>query len=227
MIFSVPRKSIKAPSPETRQVLEEALRTGVPPACSLADDFEHLLAPQHLSQAAPGGARRAVARHTFADKSHSQLLVTRGAALTHAPPSSSTSSSGGAALQDSDEATGSSSSSSSSSSSTSSTSTSSSSSSSSSSGLPFYLVPRLEPFSRISGICTIVGDRETPSREKHALTVGDFIRVGSVGLVVTEARVSPNAAAVRQTIAWLAPQAQTTLSKARFLLLYWCVTRLW
>jgi hypothetical protein len=141
------------------------------------------LAPQQLSQAAPGGTRRAVARHTFADKSHSQLLVTRGAALTHAPPSSSTSSSGGAALQDSDQATGS----------------SSSSSTSSSGGLPFYLVPRLEPFSRISGICTIVGDRETPSREKHALAVGDFVRVGSVGLVVTEARVSPNAAAVSIT----------------------------
>jgi len=54
----------------------------------------------------------------------------------------------------------------------------------------YYVVPRLEPFSRISGICKILGDRECPSKEKHALRVGDFVRVGSVGLVVTETSTS-------------------------------------
>jgi len=50
----------------------------------------------------------------------------------------------------------------------------------------YYLVPRIEPFSRISGVCKILGDREVPSKEKYNLLVGDYLRVGSVGLVVTE-----------------------------------------
>lgn len=50
----------------------------------------------------------------------------------------------------------------------------------------FYAIPRLEPFSRISGICKIIGDRSSHSSEKYALEVGDMFRVGSVGLVVTQ-----------------------------------------
>jgi len=54
----------------------------------------------------------------------------------------------------------------------------------------FYAVPRLEPFSRISGICKILGDRSCPSNEQYPLNVGDLFRVGSVGCVVTQVCLS-------------------------------------
>lgn len=49
----------------------------------------------------------------------------------------------------------------------------------------FWVVPAPEAFSRHSGTCRLLGDRKhapTP----HTLNVGDFLRVGSVGVVVIE-----------------------------------------
>jgi len=167
----------------------------VPPACALADDFEH-----HFVQPSHGGSTplRAVARHPFADKSHSHLLIARGIPTSQHGASSASSSSTSEApdAATNNRSTNSNYNGASSSSSSSTVTSASTGSAVSSGGAPFYLVPRLEPFSRISGICTLLGDRETPSNELHALTVGDFIRIGSVGLVVTEARVSPAAPVV-------------------------------
>lgn len=52
-------------------------------------------------------------------------------------------------------------------------------------GKSFWVVPAPEAFSRHSGTCRLLGDRKHPPAP-HTLQVGDFLRVGSVGLVVIE-----------------------------------------
>merc|ERR1719401_213224 len=52
-------------------------------------------------------------------------------------------------------------------------------------GRSYYVVPAPEAFSRHSGTCRLLGDRKHPPAP-HALRVGDFLRVGSVGVVVVE-----------------------------------------
>lgn len=49
----------------------------------------------------------------------------------------------------------------------------------------FWAVPAPEAFSRHSGTCRMLGDRKHAATP-HILAVGDVLRVGSVGLVVTE-----------------------------------------
>jgi len=49
----------------------------------------------------------------------------------------------------------------------------------------FWVVPAPEAFSRHSGTCRLLGDRKHPPAA-HTLQVGDFLRVGSVGVVVIE-----------------------------------------
>jgi len=49
----------------------------------------------------------------------------------------------------------------------------------------FWVVPAPEAFSRHSGTCRLLGDRKH-SATPHTLQVGDFLRVGSVGVVVIE-----------------------------------------
>lgn len=49
----------------------------------------------------------------------------------------------------------------------------------------FWVVPAPEAFSRHSGTCRLLGDRKHPLAP-HTLQVGDFLRVGSVGVVVVE-----------------------------------------
>lgn len=49
----------------------------------------------------------------------------------------------------------------------------------------FWVVPAPEAFSRHSGTCRLLGDRKHPPTA-HTLQVGDFLRVGSVGVVVIE-----------------------------------------
>ena len=49
----------------------------------------------------------------------------------------------------------------------------------------FWVVPAPEAFSRHSGTCRLLGDRKHPPAN-HTLQVGDFLRVGSVGVVVIE-----------------------------------------
>lgn len=49
----------------------------------------------------------------------------------------------------------------------------------------FWVVPAPEAFSRHSGTCRLLGDRKHPLAP-HTLQVGDFLRVGSVGVVVIE-----------------------------------------
>jgi len=49
----------------------------------------------------------------------------------------------------------------------------------------FWVVPAPEAFSRHSGTCRLLGDRKHPLAS-HVLSVGDFLRVGSVGVVVIE-----------------------------------------
>ena len=56
-------------------------------------------------------------------------------------------------------------------------------------GADWWLAPAPEPFSRQMGTCRLLGDRKHRSRP-HALRVGDFVRIGSVGLVVSEVRHS-------------------------------------
>ena len=52
-------------------------------------------------------------------------------------------------------------------------------------GKNFWVVPAPEAFSRHSGTCRLLGDRKHPPAQ-HSLQVGDFLRVGSVGVVVIE-----------------------------------------
>ncbi|KAL7551107.1 hypothetical protein ACHAWF_014302 [Thalassiosira exigua] len=52
-------------------------------------------------------------------------------------------------------------------------------------GKSFWVVPAPEAFSRHSGTCRLLGDRKHPAAP-HVLQVGDFLRVGSVGVVVIE-----------------------------------------
>ncbi|CAB9506846.1 protein ligase MARCH7 [Seminavis robusta] len=49
----------------------------------------------------------------------------------------------------------------------------------------FWVVPAPEAFSRHSGTCRLLGDRKHPPAPQ-TLQVGDFLRVGSVGVVVIE-----------------------------------------
>lgn len=49
----------------------------------------------------------------------------------------------------------------------------------------FWVVPAPEAFSRHSGTCRLLGDRKHQPAS-HTLQVGDFLRVGSVGVVVIE-----------------------------------------
>lgn len=52
-------------------------------------------------------------------------------------------------------------------------------------GKSFWVVPAPEAFSRHSGTCRLLGDRKH-APTAHTLHVGDFLRVGSVGVVVIE-----------------------------------------
>ena len=52
-------------------------------------------------------------------------------------------------------------------------------------GGSYWAVPAPEAFSRHSGTCRLLGDRKHPLAP-HILQVGDFLRVGSVGVVVIE-----------------------------------------
>jgi hypothetical protein len=52
-------------------------------------------------------------------------------------------------------------------------------------GKNFWVVPAPEAFSRHSGTCRLLGDRKH-APAPHVLKVGDFLRVGSVGVVVIE-----------------------------------------
>ena len=52
-------------------------------------------------------------------------------------------------------------------------------------GKSYWVVPAPEAFSRHSGTCRLLGDRKHPPAP-HTLQVGDFLRVGSVGVVVIE-----------------------------------------
>lgn len=52
-------------------------------------------------------------------------------------------------------------------------------------GKSFWVVPAPEAFSRHSGTCRLLGDRKHQPAP-HTLSVGDFLRVGSVGVVVVE-----------------------------------------
>jgi len=52
-------------------------------------------------------------------------------------------------------------------------------------GKSFWVVPAPEAFSRHSGTCRLLGDRKH-APASHTLRVGDFLRVGSVGVVVIE-----------------------------------------
>ena len=52
-------------------------------------------------------------------------------------------------------------------------------------GKSFWVVPAPEAFSRHSGTCRLLGDRKHPPAS-HTLQVGDFLRVGSVGVGVIE-----------------------------------------
>ena len=52
-------------------------------------------------------------------------------------------------------------------------------------GRSFWVVPAPEAFSRHSGTCRLLGDRKHQPAS-HTLQVGDFLRVGSVGVVVIE-----------------------------------------
>jgi hypothetical protein len=52
-------------------------------------------------------------------------------------------------------------------------------------GKSFWVVPAPEAFSIHSGTCRLLGDRKHPPAS-HTLAVGDFLRVGSVGVVVIE-----------------------------------------
>lgn len=49
----------------------------------------------------------------------------------------------------------------------------------------FCVVPAIEPFSRISGVCELIGDRTFQERTQREIVAGDFFRLGSVGFVVT------------------------------------------
>lgn len=49
----------------------------------------------------------------------------------------------------------------------------------------FYVIPAPEAFSRHSGTCRLLGDRKH-APTLHTLRMGDFLRVGSVGVVVIE-----------------------------------------
>jgi hypothetical protein len=49
----------------------------------------------------------------------------------------------------------------------------------------YYVTPSPEFFSRHTGVCRVLGDKNVRSSDYH-LQVGDFLRIGSVGLVVSE-----------------------------------------
>ena len=53
----------------------------------------------------------------------------------------------------------------------------------------WYVVPSPEVFTRHSGTCIVLGDRHRVSAP-FQLKLGDFFRLGSVGLVVSELRTS-------------------------------------
>jgi hypothetical protein len=52
-------------------------------------------------------------------------------------------------------------------------------------GEDYYLVPAPELFSRHTGTCRVLGDKHQRTMDYH-LEVGDFLRIGSVGLIVSE-----------------------------------------
>lgn len=52
----------------------------------------------------------------------------------------------------------------------------------------WYVVPSQDVFSRHSGTCVVLGDRNTVS-QPHKIGLGDCFRLGSVGLVVSEIRL--------------------------------------
>jgi hypothetical protein len=55
----------------------------------------------------------------------------------------------------------------------------------------WHLIPFPEVFSRHSGTCLVVGDRNIPG-EPFQIKVGDCFRLGSVGLVVSEMKIDEN-----------------------------------
>ncbi len=58
----------------------------------------------------------------------------------------------------------------------------------------FWAVPSRQSFSRHLGVCLILGDK-TARGPKHSLKVGDILRLGSVGLLVSEVCPGPDAGA--------------------------------
>lgn len=56
----------------------------------------------------------------------------------------------------------------------------------------FYAVPSRQSFSRHLGVCLILGDK-TARGPRHTLKVGDILRLGSVGLLVSEVCPGPDA----------------------------------
>lgn len=60
----------------------------------------------------------------------------------------------------------------------------------------FYAVPSRQSFSRHLGVCLILGDK-TARGPRHTLKVGDILRLGSVGLLVSEVCPGPDAEGAR------------------------------
>jgi len=57
-------------------------------------------------------------------------------------------------------------------------------------GNKFWAVPSRQSFSRHSGVCLILGDKNSKGA-KHKLQVGDILRLGSVGFLVSEMHKGP------------------------------------
>lgn len=55
-------------------------------------------------------------------------------------------------------------------------------------GEDYFVVPSPELFSRHTGTCRVLGDKHQRAAD-HPLQVGDYLRIGSVGLVVSEMHV--------------------------------------
>lgn len=52
-------------------------------------------------------------------------------------------------------------------------------------GEDYFVTPSPELFSRHTGTCRVLGDKHQRAAD-HPLQVGDYLRIGSVGLVVSE-----------------------------------------
>jgi hypothetical protein len=65
----------------------------------------------------------------------------------------------------------------------------------------WWVVPAKEPFTRHSGSCLILGDRRCNSG-MQPIQVGDFLRLGSVGLLVIESHDGVNHSVLTESEAW-------------------------